>query len=253
MSYPNGTEWSALKNETVLNEGNKIKLSVISCGKLKLPSGRLVVCDPFAGMSKSGNPFVLIQPGEYDVKVTLADVSSGLDGSHIREAYASLIINNASTEIVRKLLQPTVDGKPTNQAVNVGEFFGYSVDAGTSCFADAQTIESDMPDEDTWYEGLFENNNQDCWFNQMDDSNLIRNGIANITLPLTENDNNLVLFHSGWGDGYYPVIGGYDAEDNLVAVHTDFFVISPPEVVEQEKEAKEENPVPQSKPWWKLW
>ena len=28
-----------------------------------------------------------------------------------------------------------------------------------------------------------------------------------------------------WGDGAYPVVGGYDADDRLVAVHIDFLII----------------------------
>ena len=138
MTYPNGAEWSALKTGVILNEGKNIKLSAVSCGKLKLPSGKLIVCDPFAGMRKSGNHFVKVPPGDYEVVVTLADVSADLDGSHFREAYASLIIDSASFETSRKFLEPTKDGRPTNQALNVGEFWGYGVDAGTSCFSDAE-------------------------------------------------------------------------------------------------------------------
>ncbi len=63
----------------------------------------------------------------------------------------------------------------------------------------------------------------------MDNSSHIRNGIANIKLPNSKHGNNLVLFHSGWGDGFYPVIGGYDDKGNLVAIHIDFFVVSNPE------------------------
>ncbi len=29
---------------------------------------------------------------------------------------------------------------------------------------------------------------------------------------------------SGWGDGYYAIVGGYDASDRLLAVHVDFFL-----------------------------
>jgi len=248
MSYPNGVEWSALKTETILNEDTNIKLSTISCGKLKLPSGKLIICDPFSGMSKSDNHFVQVPPGEYEVIVTLADVSPNLDGSHFREAYASLIIDSASLESSRRFLEPTENGKPSNlqssnQPLASDEFIGYGVDAGTSCFADAETIHSNMPNEDTWYDALFENENNDCWFNQMDDKNLIRKGIANITLPIT--DNNLILFHSGWGDGYYPVIGGYDLKGNLIAVHTDFYVVLPSDL-----DSEDSIECAPSKPWW---
>jgi len=245
MQYPNGNNWSALKSEIICNGEDKIKLSNIPCGKLKLPSGKLIVCDPFAGMSKSENSFIQIPPGEYEVIVTLADVSPNLDGSHIREAYASLIIDANASENSRKFLELSQSGVPSNQPLNSGEFFGYGVDAGTSCFADAETIEQDMPDQETWYEGLFESDDTNCWFNQMDDDKLIRNGIANIPLPMN-NGNNLILFHSGWGDGFYPVVGSYDSNGVLIAVHTDFFVVQSPE-------DDEEKNSPIDKPWWKFW
>ena len=38
-----------------------------------------------------------------------------------------------------------------------------------------------------------------------------------------------MIIHSGWGDGTYPLIGGYDANGELVAVHIDLFVVPIPE------------------------
>lgn len=168
MHYPNNPEWSALKSGIIHNVDQSIKLSTISCGKLKLPSGQLMVCDPFAGLSKSNNAYVQITPGEFEVIVTLADVSPDLNGSHMREAYASLILDPQAEERTRKFLEPTRDGKPSGELLKPGEYYGYSVDAGTACFADAQTVHADMPEDDNWYEELFENESSDCWFEQMD-------------------------------------------------------------------------------------
>ena len=245
MQYPNEINWSALKSEIISNGEKKIKLTPISCGKLNLSSGKLIVCDPFARMNKSDNAFVKIQAGEYEVIVTLADVSPNLDGSHFREAYASLIIDENAIEAYRECIELTKSGEPSKQPLNNGEFYGYGVDAGTACFADAEAIDLYMPPEETWYEGLFENNDSNCWFEQMDNENLIRNGIANIPLPLNK-DENLILFHSGWGDGVCPVVGGYDSNGKLIAIHTDFFVMLAPESDEKSNE-------PILKPWWKFW
>ena len=244
MAWPNNSDWSALKNQTIEIGSDKYKLSTIDCGKLKLPSGKLICCDPFAGMNKTGNPYIKIPPGEYNVVVTLADVSPDLDGSHIREAYASLLIDSSEKEVVRNCLQPTTNGIPDRKKLNEGEYYGFGVDAGTACFVDVESLEEGMPEDDTWYEELFENDKEDCWFELMDNPELIREGIANIKLPLTKNDNNLILFHSGWGDGFFPVIGGYDKNENLTSVHIDFFVVSAPE--EDEVEGNK-------KPWWKFW
>jgi hypothetical protein len=58
----------------------------------------------------------------------------------------------------------------------------------------------------------------------MDNPDHIRAGLANIPLPLATEGTNIVISHSGWGDGFYPVVGGYDATGGLVAVHIDLLV-----------------------------
>jgi hypothetical protein len=73
---------------------------------------------------------------------------------------------------------------------------------------------------------LFDNGLPDSWFNQMDDPDNIREGIANIVLPGARDGENIVIVHSGWGDGMYPVVGSFDASDRLVAVHIDFQVVN---------------------------
>jgi len=45
----------------------------------------------------------------------------------------------------------------------------------------------------------------------------------NWTVPDT--DCNLPMFHSGWGDGYYPVYFGYDAKGEVCAVYVQFIDI----------------------------
>ncbi len=100
------------------------------------------------------------------------------------------------------------------------------MDAGTVCFTDRQAIASDMPPREDW-EGLFEGD-EGSWFGRMDDPDHIRDGIANIPLPGGDGSTNLVLSHSGWGDGFYPVIAGFDAEGELVAVHIDLLVVGGP-------------------------
>ena len=195
---------------------------VVDAGIPILPSGRLVVCDPFAAMRQQGNPELSLPPGTYLVKITCADVSGAGDGSDIREAYASLLLSS-EPESHRRVLTPLVPGQiPPDLAPD--EYIGVPVDAGTVCFVDA-AFHYGMPDEQTWYEEVFNNGTTTSWFARMDDPNLIRNGIANIVLPFATDGANTVLFHSGWGDGIYPIIGGYSTQGNLVAVHVDLMVI----------------------------
>jgi hypothetical protein len=127
-------------------------------------------------------------------------------------------------ETHRKAITPARNGEARPEP-DGDDFYGFGVDAGTACFVDDAAITSCMPDPDSWYEGLFENSRSDCWFRRMDDPQHIREGIANITLPLAENGENLVLFHSGWGDGMYPIVGSFDSNGNILAAHIDFFVV----------------------------
>jgi hypothetical protein len=230
--WPNNESWSALREGDFNIRGLLLRFEVVDCGDLHLPSGRLVACDPFAGMSQGGNPYVQVPAGKFPVRVTIADVSGQADGSHLREAYGSLLLSDAP-EVTRRILTPLSEGE-TPPAIAEGEFIGFGVDAGTACFVDDEALAQGMPPEEDWLEGLFENDDPASWFARMDDPDHIRDGIANILLPLGSHGENLVLFHSGWGDGLYPVIGGYDQDGNLVAVHIDLMVV-PAEEVEAEQ------------------
>lgn len=222
MAYPNETYWAALRSGPAEN-GSYI-LSVMDCGKLHLPTGQLVACDPFVFLDKTDNPSVAVPPGDYPVRVTLADVSDKSDGSHMREAYATLLIDETATEVSRRIITPLPEGIADAEIGDDGDYHGFPVDAGTACFVDGGALATGMPDGN-WYDAVFDNESADCWFKRMDDPTHIRPGLANVPLPLAKAGENIVIIHSGWGDGFYPVVGGYDAAGRLVRVHIDFMVV----------------------------
>lgn len=224
MTWPNHPGWSAERDQQLVatDKGNRFTW-VVDCGSLVLPSGRLVACDPFAFLQARDNPFVPVARGEYPVTVTLADVSEHLDRSHVREAYATLRLADGK-ESHRRVLPLAREGEP-RPVLAEGESMGFPVDAGTSCLVDDLAVQECMPSPDTWYAELFDNSRDDCWFQRMDDPQHIRAGIANIRLPHARNGENIVIIHSGWGDGVYPVVGSYDASGRLLAVPIDFLVI----------------------------
>jgi hypothetical protein len=222
--WPNDEDWKALADGELFDQdGTPIALSVVDCGELVAPVGRLVVSDPFMGLEPAGNAVVAIPPGRYPVKVTLADVSGSGDGSHVREAYATLLLSDAP-EVTRRVIPLVGEGEEA-PTLDEGEFVGFPVGAGTACFVDEGTLAAGMPAPDTWYDEVFESGEEGDWFSRMDDPAHIREGIANVPLPLATDGANVVLVHSGWGDGVYPVVGGYDAEGRLVRVHVDFMVV----------------------------
>lgn len=226
LAYPNDPYWAALTPGPTAIEN--YVLSVIDCGKLRMPTGQLVACDPFAAMQQHGNPAVAIPAGTYTVKVTLADVSDKSDSSHMREAYTTLLIDETAAEVTRRIITPLPDGTHADPEIGEdGDYHGFPVDAGTACFVDAGALVSAMPDASTWYDDVFENDTPGCWFNLMDNPAHIREGLANIPLPLARNGENIIIIHSGWGDGFYPLVGGFDAAGRLIRVHIDFMVVFP--------------------------
>jgi hypothetical protein len=237
LAYPNEDFWAALHDGRVVEVGDnkRYTLSIVDCGVLQMPSGQLIACDPFVGLEPVENAFLTISPGQYRVIVTLADVSTEQDGSHLREAYATLILDESAQELSRKIISPTIDELQSipGEMSKEGEYQGFFVDAGTACFVDNIAVQQCMPKGD-WCEELFETDAPNSWFDAMDDPDQIRNGIANIVLPHAQNGENIILIHSGWGDGVYPVVGGYDEAGNLIRVHIDFMVVFDDRILKQE-------------------
>ena len=231
-AWPNVPWWGALQDGRIIQQtpfGSRIpvRLGVVDCGELSLPHGRLVVCDPFTALKPQHNRYVGVRPGTYLVKVTTADVSQQGDGSHQREAYATVVLSD-QPEVERRVLEPLRDGEsPSAEPPKPGEFSGFGVDTGTACFVDDGSVLAGMPDPDDWYD-LFESGSPDSWFSRMDDPQHFQHGLANIPLPLSQDGSNIILMNSGWGDGFYPVVGGFGADGQLVQVHIDFRVIQGP-------------------------
>jgi hypothetical protein len=199
--------------------GWKYNHVVHDLGELKVPSGRLEASDPFVNLADG--LVVSIPPGTYPARVTIADVSDEQDGSHLRESYLSVVLAEGPVAKVEYLLPEGAE--PPAEA---DTFYGVPVDAGTVGFADAEAVRRHMPEGD-WYSTLFDTGQDDSWFALMDSAEHYIEGCANIVLPAAPSGENVVLAHSGWGDGFYPVLGSYDAEDRLLGVHIDLFVEEP--------------------------
>ena len=146
--------------------GTRWSHRVHDLGVLRVPSGRLEASDPFVNLGES---FVIrITPGDYPVRVTVADVSDEQNGTHLREAYLSVVLREG-TAVRAEALTP--EGRETAPE---GEFYGVGVDAGTVGFADAHAVSRCMPTGD-WYNQVFDTGRADSWFGLMDsDQHLIR-------------------------------------------------------------------------------
>ncbi|MBC7594442.1 MAG: DUF4241 domain-containing protein [Kineosporiaceae bacterium] len=200
-----------------LPQGKRATLSVQDLGILRVPSGMLGACDPFVYLDES--VIVPIPPGDYPVRVTIADVSTDQDGSHLREAYLSVVLSAAESRLVVPASGPN-GPPPTDQ------FFGVGVDAGTVAFVDAEAVLRCMPeDTSSWYDQVFDSGNPDSWFSVMDSDAPHIRGAANLVMPRAALGENVVLTHSGWGDGFYPLLETRSSDGWLTGIHIDLQVV----------------------------
>lgn len=194
-------------------DGTPHPQTVHAAGTLHVPSGRLEASDPFVSL---GDGLVVgVPPGSWPAYVTVADVSDARDGSHLREAYLSLVVSDGAP--VAEVRGVTPEGHEPPRA---DEHYGVGVDAGTVGFADATAAAA-------FADAAEDEELDEEWFDLMDDPGHHREGVANIALPGAAAGENVVLSHSGWGDGFYPVVTTHAADGSLLGVHIDLLVAGP--------------------------
>lgn len=200
-----------------------VGLTVHELGTLRVPSGHLEACDPFVNLGEVNERVVTdIPPGDYPVVLTVADTSQNQDGSDPHEAYLSLVIAPGEPVTIGPALPPGVD----EDALTEDVYTAVPVDAGTVTFVDADAVPRCMPaDPGSWYSWVFDTGESGSWFARMDDPSHLLAGAADIVLPLGTSGENLVLAHSGRGDGYYPVVKSYAADGSLLGVHIDLEIV----------------------------
>lgn len=188
-----------------------INLRVVPVGEIFLPSGLLEVSDPFMFLAECAATSV--PAGRFPVFVTIADITLEHNRSHEREAYLSVVFCEGEACEVRQALD--TEGNPL--------FVG--VDTGTVGFCDHTAARTCMPEGVNWYETFYDSGVDGSWFDLMDSPEHYEKNMANIVLPLAQSGENVVLTHSGWGDGYYAVKTTHDSEGNLLALHVDLQVV----------------------------
>lgn len=109
------------------------------------------------------------------------------------------------------------------RSLEAGETFGYPVDAGTGAFADGGALAAlnrlalAGPDET---ERMTER-----WISQGEAGAKALGLPHGFALTVSEGGGDMVMFSSGWGDGFYASWVGADSTGRPVAVVTDFAVI----------------------------
>ena len=207
-----------------LSDSNLGKLNEIEIGNIQLPTGKIIASDPF--FSQSIKPFSrTVKPGVYPVKIYIAEI----EPEHYRIAFAKIKFQH--DKATNWVLAVSEDMK-IDDLMNLkdGEYFGFPVDAGLGCFMDEKTNESflskmalfykDNPDKN-YYDDLLADefakySAGNRYSRDLGDWN---NHVLNDTSEL-----NVIMFASGWGDGYYPCYWGYNSKKEIVDLTIDFLI-----------------------------
>lgn len=177
-------------------------------GDLIITSGRIAAADPFVNLTDTP-PFTTPVPnGRFPVTLAVAKIGDG----HYRVAFARVLFSTAP--VVRWQMALIEGQNPAKLKEN--EIFGYPVDAGTGSFFDpAAAVEA---------KALMDRN-PNAWEDWQTRGEANGARIENFgTFLLNEpfGNSNVVMFHSGWGDGFYPSYFGYDAAGQVTVLVTDF-------------------------------
>ena len=191
----------------------------ILIGDVVLTTGSIIACDPLTVTSPYVGFYRRVAPGTYPVYAFEWEKE---------ERYAYAFMRFSNKKVVRWEMA-TIEGQELS-SLSEGKIFGHGVDTGLSCFMDEETLL------------LFEKR-----MNEFDDNDYFDDVIsyeleANddkfcLHIPEATQSNNVAIFRSGYGDGYYASYWGLDKDDKPVCLLTDFNIL--PEYKEVKIKSKE--------------
>ncbi|KYC39700.1 hypothetical protein WA1_30690 [Scytonema hofmannii PCC 7110] len=193
------------------NSWGEITLTAHNIGDLVLTSEKLVACDPLTFFGAESFAIEL-KAGRYP---TILSIAYFHKDKQFAVAYAMLLLKK---EPVVRFEMATILGEDIS-SLEEGKIFGYGVDSGMGCFMDSNVAQLILEknwnaetDEDFFSSQLLEalqksSNSPWCWTNFCVDEST---------------QANIIAFDSGWGDGIYPSYFGYDVQENIISVVTEF-------------------------------
>lgn len=206
------------------SEMSEQELVEIHIGDVNLPTGRIIASDPF--FADSQRPFSrTVEPDKYPVYIYMAEI----DKLHHRIAYAK--IKFRPEEATKWILALTDD--LTEEELNdlsQDEFYGFPVESGLASFMDEETGDEFIKKMDAFEETSAEANYYD---EILAEEFRTYSGKNNFSRELgdwndhkisNDNDNNVIMFASGWGDGYYPAYWGLNENGDITELVIDFLI-----------------------------
>lgn len=158
-----------------------------SLGDIYLEYGAVVICDPLSDFESKNRVQRTVKPGSYHVSVLEEKTKKWGN----RFAFAQIVF---SEEEIKKVI--------------IAKFIfneSFPVTSGLASFMDIQTSDLYTDFVDKFYKKNKKGNLYDDFFKSLFKKNVDKNskegGWINFTIPKTKN--NIIMFHSGMGDGFY--------------------------------------------------
>lgn len=207
---------SYFTSEKIMGE----KMEIMEIGNVSFPSGKVVVRDPLVFLSAKEKPYFTEVP-KGNFPVTVAVVKNDDWG----DRYAAVKVKFTEGKPLR--YQEALIGNENLEGIKEDDFFGFFVDAGLGCIADAEAL----PEFDTFIRSLNVDNIYDDYFAELfaksyqENPNNQREGgdWINWTIPHTQFQ--IPMFASGFGDGSYPVYFAYDEKEEICGLYIQFIDI----------------------------
>lgn len=189
---------------------NGVALETRYLGKLGMPGGFVVVCDPLLGLHDALPYTRRIAPGQYPVSMLIA--ANGLSRKS-----ALLKMSFSDERAVQWELGILPGQVPVEDA-----YYGFTADAGIGCLCDAQTQKY----FNRYLERFFRENPEGNMYESLFTAAFATGGSlgCNFYLP-SHSRMNVILFHTGYGDGIYPVYWGLAEDGSVCSLVIDFLVL----------------------------
>jgi hypothetical protein len=188
-------------------EFGRMDIEKIEAGKLKLNTGRIIATDPIL-LYDDESFSERVKPGSYSVYIYV-----GKAGKRKRQTVAAEIRFNDNDVV--KWDMALLKGE-SSKGFSYDEFMGFEVENGLACFMDEKVMEMlDLMSEEELeaYEAKVKE--------------AVRksdNSLADIIMD-EKSSLNIIVFASGWNEGTFPNYYGYDKNNKLSRLVTDFMVI----------------------------
>lgn len=207
----------------------------LNIGDVLLDTGEIVVCDPLfslgAGYNKIPPLIQKVPAGKYPVTISVMESEDDC------ARYMASKISFSNNLPIRFEMALKIGDDPNE--LDDDMIFGFPVMAGLACICDKHTEELYESYFEDWYSKNPDKNSYDDYFSEifaksyLENPQFQREGGDWINWFVPNTHNNVAMYNGGFGDGFYPCYWGYDENNQICCLVTQF--IDPSEDDEDEE------------------